>query len=140
MCIRDRVVLAGAPHDEAALGVVAGATEIGHGRLGLRERSAEGRAGVEARQRGRSGDAVRITGRCDSYFPSAASGVAMSAASDETAEYTGQVEVGGTPDVRELPGLRVTKEAVGPYNNNCYLLRDAASTSSDSPVAASRSR
>jgi len=27
-----QVVLAGAPHDEAALGVVAGATEIGHGR------------------------------------------------------------------------------------------------------------
>ncbi len=50
----------------------------------------------------------------------------MSAASDGTAEYTGQVEVGGTPDVRELPGLRVTKVAVGPYNNNCYLLRDAA--------------
>src|SRR5664280_2021240 len=66
------------------------------------------------------------TGRCDSSFPSAASGVAMSAASDGTAEYTGQVEVGGTPDVRELPGLRVTKVAVGPYNNNCYLLRDAA--------------
>jgi glyoxylase-like metal-dependent hydrolase (beta-lactamase superfamily II) len=37
--------------------------------------------------------------------------------------YTGDVSVGGPPDVRELPGLTVTKVAVGPYDNNAYLLR-----------------
>jgi glyoxylase-like metal-dependent hydrolase (beta-lactamase superfamily II) len=40
--------------------------------------------------------------------------------------YTGDVAVGGPTDVRELPGLRVTKIAVGPYDNNVYLLRCAA--------------
>ena len=40
--------------------------------------------------------------------------------------YTGDVTVGGDPDVRELPGLRVTKLAVGPFDNNVYLLRCAA--------------
>lgn len=40
--------------------------------------------------------------------------------------YTGNVEAGGRPDVRELPGLRVTKVAVGPYDNNAYLLRCTA--------------
>lgn len=40
--------------------------------------------------------------------------------------YTGNVEVGGTPDVRELPGLTITKLAVGPYDNNAYLLRCTA--------------
>ncbi|REF01164.1 MBL fold metallo-hydrolase [Thermomonospora umbrina] len=39
--------------------------------------------------------------------------------------YTGDVQVGGRPDVRELPGLTVTKVAVGPYDNNAYLLRCA---------------
>lgn len=37
--------------------------------------------------------------------------------------YSGEVTVGGPPDVRELPGLTVTKVAVGPYDNNAYLLR-----------------
>ena len=37
--------------------------------------------------------------------------------------YTGNVEVGGPPDSRELPGLTVTKLAVGPMDNNAYLLR-----------------
>ncbi len=37
--------------------------------------------------------------------------------------YTGDVVVGGPPDVRELPGLVVTKVAVGPFDNNVYLLR-----------------
>jgi glyoxylase-like metal-dependent hydrolase (beta-lactamase superfamily II) len=37
--------------------------------------------------------------------------------------YTGDVTVGGPVAVRELPGLRITKVAVGPYNNNAYLLR-----------------
>jgi glyoxylase-like metal-dependent hydrolase (beta-lactamase superfamily II) len=37
--------------------------------------------------------------------------------------YHGKVTVGGTPDVRELAGLVITKVAVGPMNNNCYLLR-----------------
>lgn len=37
--------------------------------------------------------------------------------------YTGNVRVGGPADVRELPRLVVTKLAVGPWENNCYLLR-----------------
>ncbi len=39
--------------------------------------------------------------------------------------YTGDVRVGGPPDTREINGVTVTKIAVGPYENNCYLLRDA---------------
>ena len=41
--------------------------------------------------------------------------------------YTGEVEVGGAFDVRELPGLTITKVATNPFNNNCYLLRDTGS-------------
>jgi glyoxylase-like metal-dependent hydrolase (beta-lactamase superfamily II) len=37
--------------------------------------------------------------------------------------YHGRVTVGGTPDVRELAELIVTKVAVGPMDNNAYLLR-----------------
>jgi glyoxylase-like metal-dependent hydrolase (beta-lactamase superfamily II) len=37
--------------------------------------------------------------------------------------YTGHVEVGGPMDVRRLPGLTIAKLAVGPMNNNAYLLR-----------------
>lgn len=37
--------------------------------------------------------------------------------------YNGDVVVGGPADVRELPGLIISKVAVGPYENNCYLLR-----------------
>jgi glyoxylase-like metal-dependent hydrolase (beta-lactamase superfamily II) len=37
--------------------------------------------------------------------------------------YTGAVKVGGTPDVHELTDLIVTKVAVGPMDNNAYLLR-----------------
>ncbi|HEY2273510.1 MAG TPA: MBL fold metallo-hydrolase [Jatrophihabitantaceae bacterium] len=37
--------------------------------------------------------------------------------------YTGAVEVGGPSDVRRLPGLTIAKLAVGPMNNNAYLLR-----------------
>src|SRR5258708_37947605 len=37
--------------------------------------------------------------------------------------YTGNVNVGGAADTRELPGLVVTKVAVGPLDNNAYLLR-----------------
>jgi len=44
----------------------------------------------------------------------------------ETSGYTGDVTVGGPADVRELPGLTVTKVAVGPYDNNSYLLRCTA--------------
>ena len=36
--------------------------------------------------------------------------------------YTGDVTVGGPPETRELPGLTVTKLAVGPMDNNAYLL------------------
>lgn len=37
--------------------------------------------------------------------------------------YTGNVTVGGPPDVRELAGLTVSKLAVGPMDNNSYLLQ-----------------
>ncbi|HEX6500615.1 MAG TPA: MBL fold metallo-hydrolase [Micromonosporaceae bacterium] len=37
--------------------------------------------------------------------------------------YTGQVQPGGAPDVRELSRLTVTKISVGPMDNNAYLLR-----------------
>ena len=62
-------------------------------------------------------------------------------------EYTGNVEVGGPADVRELPELTITKLAVGPMDNNGYLLRcrptgepvlvDAAN---DAPTAARADR
>src|ERR1700759_1140529 len=38
-------------------------------------------------------------------------------------EYTGEVAVGGPTDVRRLPGLTIVKMAVGPMDNNAYLLR-----------------
>lgn len=37
--------------------------------------------------------------------------------------YHGAVKVGGPPDVRELAHLMITKVAVGPMDNNAYLLR-----------------
>jgi glyoxylase-like metal-dependent hydrolase (beta-lactamase superfamily II) len=37
--------------------------------------------------------------------------------------YTGDVVVGGTPDVHELQDLIITKAAVGPMDNNAYVLR-----------------
>ncbi|NEA57111.1 MBL fold metallo-hydrolase [Streptomyces sp. SID13666] len=37
--------------------------------------------------------------------------------------YNGEVKVGGAPDVHELTDLIITKVAVGPMNNNAYLLR-----------------
>ncbi len=37
--------------------------------------------------------------------------------------YTGNVTVGGAAQTRELPGLAITKVAVGPMDNNAYLLR-----------------
>jgi glyoxylase-like metal-dependent hydrolase (beta-lactamase superfamily II) len=40
--------------------------------------------------------------------------------------YTGDVSVGGAADTRDLGSLTVTKIAVGPYDNNAYLLRCAA--------------
>jgi glyoxylase-like metal-dependent hydrolase (beta-lactamase superfamily II) len=40
--------------------------------------------------------------------------------------YTGDVEAGGPADVRELPGLTVSKLAVSEMSNNAYLLRDTA--------------
>lgn len=39
--------------------------------------------------------------------------------------YRGEVSPGGAPDVRELPGLTITKLSVGPMDNNAYLLRCA---------------
>ncbi|MFW3168402.1 MBL fold metallo-hydrolase [Geodermatophilus sp. CPCC 206100] len=38
--------------------------------------------------------------------------------------YTGDVEVGGPADVRQLPGLTISKVAVSEMANNAYLLRD----------------
>jgi glyoxylase-like metal-dependent hydrolase (beta-lactamase superfamily II) len=40
--------------------------------------------------------------------------------------YSGQVQVGGPADERSLGGLTITKLAVGPMQNNAYLLRDTA--------------
>jgi glyoxylase-like metal-dependent hydrolase (beta-lactamase superfamily II) len=40
--------------------------------------------------------------------------------------YTGEVAVGGPADIREIDGLTLAKVAVGPMNNNAYLLRDNA--------------
>lgn len=40
--------------------------------------------------------------------------------------YTGDVDVGGPADVRELPGLTITKLAVSEMANNAYLLRCTA--------------
>jgi glyoxylase-like metal-dependent hydrolase (beta-lactamase superfamily II) len=40
-----------------------------------------------------------------------------------TDSYTGKVSVGGPTDVRRLPGLTIVKMAVGPMDNNAYLLR-----------------
>ncbi|GAA1686545.1 MULTISPECIES: MBL fold metallo-hydrolase [Streptomyces] len=37
--------------------------------------------------------------------------------------YSGVVTVGGPADVHELPDLMISKVAVGPMNNNAYLLR-----------------
>ena len=40
--------------------------------------------------------------------------------------YTGNVTVGGPPESRDVEGLTITKLAVGPMDNNAYLLRDAS--------------
>ena len=40
--------------------------------------------------------------------------------------YTGDVEVGGPPAVRQLPGLTISKLAVSEMANNAYLLRCTA--------------
>src|ERR1700722_394660 len=40
-----------------------------------------------------------------------------------TMTYDGKVSVGGPAQTRELPGLTITKVAVGPMDNNAYLLR-----------------
>ena len=37
--------------------------------------------------------------------------------------YEGKVRVGGAPHVREMRDLAISKVAVGPMNNNAYLLR-----------------
>ncbi|MGY1916536.1 MBL fold metallo-hydrolase [Blastococcus sp. SYSU DS0973] len=43
-----------------------------------------------------------------------------------TPTYTGNVTVGGPADVRELPGLTISKVAVSEMANNAYLLRATA--------------
>jgi glyoxylase-like metal-dependent hydrolase (beta-lactamase superfamily II) len=40
--------------------------------------------------------------------------------------YSGAVKVGGPTDTREIDGITLTKVAVGPFDNNTYLLRDNA--------------
>jgi glyoxylase-like metal-dependent hydrolase (beta-lactamase superfamily II) len=40
--------------------------------------------------------------------------------------YSGNVRVGGPADTREINGITLTKIAVGPMDNNAYLLRSAA--------------
>jgi glyoxylase-like metal-dependent hydrolase (beta-lactamase superfamily II) len=40
--------------------------------------------------------------------------------------YSGDVRVGGPADTREIEGLTVTKIAVGPMDNNAYLLKCAS--------------
>jgi glyoxylase-like metal-dependent hydrolase (beta-lactamase superfamily II) len=40
--------------------------------------------------------------------------------------YSGEIHVGGPPDTCEIDGLTVTKIAVGPMDNNAYLLRCAS--------------
>jgi glyoxylase-like metal-dependent hydrolase (beta-lactamase superfamily II) len=43
---------------------------------------------------------------------------------ESTADYTGDVQPGGEPDVQDLAHLTITKVAVDPkMSNNCYLLR-----------------
>jgi glyoxylase-like metal-dependent hydrolase (beta-lactamase superfamily II) len=49
---------------------------------------------------------------------------APSPTGDQT--YTGDVQVGGPADVRELPGLTISKLAVSDMANNAYLLRSTA--------------
>ncbi len=44
-----------------------------------------------------------------------------------TDSYTGRVVVGGPMDVRRLPGMTIVKLAVGPMDNNAYLVRCTAS-------------
>jgi len=44
--------------------------------------------------------------------------------------YNGRVTVAGPADVRELPGVVISKLAVGPYDNNAYLLRCTATGAS----------
>lgn len=44
--------------------------------------------------------------------------------------YNGRVTVAGSADVRVLPGLVISKLAVGPYDNNSYLLRCAVTGAS----------
>jgi len=44
----------------------------------------------------------------------------------DASSYTGDVRVGGPADVRELPGLHLTKLAAGSYDNNVYILRCTA--------------
>ncbi len=46
----------------------------------------------------------------------------MSDFSTPVDSYTGTVAVGGPSDVRHLPGVRIVKTAVGPMDNNAYLL------------------
>ncbi len=44
-------------------------------------------------------------------------------------EYHGNVHVGGPAQTHELAKLMITKVAVGPMNNNAYLLRCRVPTS-----------
>lgn len=45
---------------------------------------------------------------------------------ETAASYDGKVEVGGPAQTLSTGGLEITKLAVGPFDNNTYLLRDVA--------------
>jgi len=47
----------------------------------------------------------------------------LTADREDTMTYTGNVSVGGPAQTREVTGLEITKVAVGPMDNNAYLLR-----------------
>lgn len=51
----------------------------------------------------------------------------MAARTSDQSDYDGQVRVSGPAQVRDLGSATVTKIAVGPYDNNSYLLRCARS-------------
>ena len=46
--------------------------------------------------------------------------------SEEVSDYDGHVSVGGSWATRSLPDVDIVKLAVGPYDNNCYLVRSQA--------------
>src|SRR5262249_35491309 len=87
-------------------------------------------AGHRSGQARKSGDSGLIpcphdTGRKEVFAPPQARPyvrLAMRREERAVADYTGAVRPGGPIDVRELPGLTISKCSVGPMDNNAYLL------------------